>query len=37
MGDWNWWLPKRLDRVLPDMDFESDNAPDEDRTPVAVV
>jgi RND superfamily putative drug exporter len=23
MGDWNWWLPKWLDRVLPDMDFES--------------
>ncbi len=23
MGDWNWWLPKSLDRVLPDMDFES--------------
>jgi uncharacterized membrane protein YdfJ with MMPL/SSD domain len=36
MGDFNWWLPKRLDRVLPDMDFESDTAPDEDRTPAAV-
>jgi uncharacterized membrane protein YdfJ with MMPL/SSD domain len=23
MGDWNWWIPKSLDRVLPDMDFES--------------
>jgi uncharacterized membrane protein YdfJ with MMPL/SSD domain len=23
MGEWNWWLPKRLDRILPDMDFES--------------
>ena len=23
MGDWNWWLPKWLDRILPDMDFES--------------
>jgi uncharacterized membrane protein YdfJ with MMPL/SSD domain len=23
MGDWNWWLPKWLDRLLPDMDFES--------------
>ena len=24
MGDWNWWLPRRLDRVLPRADFESD-------------
>ena len=23
MGDWNWWLPQRLDRVLPHADFES--------------
>lgn len=23
MGDWNWWLPKWLDRALPDMDFEA--------------
>jgi uncharacterized membrane protein YdfJ with MMPL/SSD domain len=23
MGDKNWWIPKSLDRVLPDMDFES--------------
>ena len=23
MGDMNWWIPKSLDRVLPDMDFES--------------
>jgi RND superfamily putative drug exporter len=22
MGRWNWWLPKRLDRVLPHTDFE---------------
>ncbi|HET9737900.1 MAG TPA: MMPL family transporter [Solirubrobacteraceae bacterium] len=31
MGDWNWWLPRRLDRVLPRADFESDVA--EDRAP----
>jgi RND superfamily putative drug exporter len=37
MGDFNWWLPKSLDRVLPDMDFESDTTPDEDRAPAAVV
>ena len=23
MGDGNWWLPRWLDRRLPDMDFES--------------
>jgi putative drug exporter of the RND superfamily len=22
MGRWNWWLPKRLARVLPRTDFE---------------
>ena len=27
MGDWNWWIPKWLDRVLPDMDFESSIRP----------
>jgi uncharacterized membrane protein YdfJ with MMPL/SSD domain len=27
MGKWNWWLPKSLDRILPDMDFESSGAP----------
>jgi RND superfamily putative drug exporter len=23
MGSVNWWLPKWLDRILPDVDFES--------------
>jgi RND superfamily putative drug exporter len=27
MGKWNWWLPKSLDRILPDMDFESSGPP----------
>jgi len=27
MGDFNWWIPKSLDRVLPDMDFESSGPP----------
>ncbi|MGH2786258.1 MAG: MMPL family transporter [Actinomycetota bacterium] len=22
MGDWNWWLPKWLDRILPNVDVE---------------
>jgi RND superfamily putative drug exporter len=37
MGDANWWLPKTLDRILPNADFESDSAPAEDREPAAVV
>src|SRR3954449_7157608 len=24
MGEWNWWLPKWLDKRLPNADFESD-------------
>jgi uncharacterized membrane protein YdfJ with MMPL/SSD domain len=27
MGKWNWWLPGFLDRILPDMDFESSSEP----------
>jgi RND superfamily putative drug exporter len=27
MGKWNWWVPSWLDRILPDMDFESGEAP----------
>jgi uncharacterized membrane protein YdfJ with MMPL/SSD domain len=34
LGDWNWWLPKSLDRVMPDMDFEaSGSAPAEPEAP----
>jgi hypothetical protein len=22
LGDWNWWLPKPLDRILPRSSFE---------------
>ena len=22
MGRWNWWLPRPLERVLPDTNFE---------------
>ena len=36
MGDVNWWLPKSLDRILPNADFESDTARDESREPAAV-
>jgi RND superfamily putative drug exporter len=26
MGDWNWWMPSWLDRMLPDLSFESGSA-----------
>ena len=32
MGKWNWWLPKALDRVLPDMDFEASETPPKAKT-----
>src|SRR5690349_11597308 len=37
MGDWNWWVPKWLDKRLPDADFESDHIAEEERTAKAVV
>ena len=38
MGEWNWWLPDCLDRILPHADFETDTAEEleEDREPAAV-
>jgi len=38
MGDWNWYLPDRLDRILPHADFETDveEQRDEDREPAPV-
>ena len=26
MGDWNWWMPGWLDRIIPDMSFEGGSA-----------
>jgi RND superfamily putative drug exporter len=37
MGDFNWWVPKWLDRILPNIDFESSGAqhpPHPDPEPV---
>lgn len=28
MGSWNWWLPGRLDRLLPDPGFEGRREPE---------
>jgi len=27
MGDWNWWMPSWLDRILPDLSFEGEPEP----------
>jgi uncharacterized membrane protein YdfJ with MMPL/SSD domain len=35
MGDWNWWLPKFLDRLIPNLDFES--SPETPEAPAAPV
>ncbi|HEX5365795.1 MAG TPA: MMPL family transporter [Acidimicrobiales bacterium] len=29
LGDWNWWLPRWLDRILPDLDVEGPVEPAE--------
>jgi RND superfamily putative drug exporter len=42
LGDANWWLPRRLDRVLPDLDVEGIERPEpagvdeEERVPAGV-
>ena len=36
MGDWNWWMPEWLGRILPEADFESDHAVEDERTPAVV-
>jgi RND superfamily putative drug exporter len=29
LGDKNWWIPKWLDRILPNIDVEGHTEPDE--------
>jgi uncharacterized membrane protein YdfJ with MMPL/SSD domain len=36
MGSWNWWMPGWLGRVLPEVDFESDHAVEDEREPAVV-
>jgi RND superfamily putative drug exporter len=39
MGDFNWWVPKWLDRILPHIDFESSGPkapPQPDPEPAAL-
>jgi uncharacterized membrane protein YdfJ with MMPL/SSD domain len=37
MGKWNWWVPSGVERILPELDFESDSAGDDGRPAPAVV
>jgi RND superfamily putative drug exporter len=30
LGDWNWWLPKWLDRILPRVHVEGERLTEED-------
>jgi uncharacterized membrane protein YdfJ with MMPL/SSD domain len=32
MGDWNWWMPSWLDRVVPDLSFEGGESEPEPET-----
>jgi uncharacterized membrane protein YdfJ with MMPL/SSD domain len=36
MGKWNWWMPEWLGRILPEADFESDHAVEDERAPAVV-
>ena len=29
MGEWNWWMPKPLAKILPQTDFESSGHPED--------
>ena len=31
LGDRNWWMPKWLDRLLPELDVEGHGSDDEDE------
>ncbi len=33
MGDWNWWMPAWLDRILPNLSFEGGSDPAPEPTP----
>jgi RND superfamily putative drug exporter len=36
LGRWNWWLPARLDRILPGVSVDGEDPVFEDREPVRV-
>ena len=33
MGNWNWWMPAWLDRILPNLSFEGGSEPDSEPGP----
>ncbi len=36
LGNWNWWIPRWLDRVLPNVSIEGSGEPEEERVPARV-
>ena len=36
MGDWNWWVPSWLDRILPELDIEGGGEPAPEVVPAPV-
>jgi putative drug exporter of the RND superfamily len=32
LGDWNWWLPRWLDRILPNIEVEGHAVPEQPPT-----
>jgi RND superfamily putative drug exporter len=35
LGDWNWWLPRWLGRILPNIDVEGGAHPTREAVPAA--
>jgi RND superfamily putative drug exporter len=36
LGDWNWWIPRWLDRILPNVTLEGAPEPEPERVPAKV-
>ena len=36
LGNWNWWIPRWLDRILPKVSLEGSGEPEEERIPAPV-
>jgi RND superfamily putative drug exporter len=36
LGNWNWWIPRWLDRILPNVSIEGSSEPEPERVPEPV-
>ncbi|HEY7282185.1 MAG TPA: MMPL family transporter [Actinomycetota bacterium] len=36
LGNWNWWIPRWLDRILPNVALEGSGEPEPERVPATV-